>query len=168
MGHGNVHDHVALVEQPGIVTGLQPHAGVRPDLREQQDLIGGGLPRGDHRLQRVVVDLDQLGGVDRPRLLVGHQRDHRLADVADHAVGQPGPQHALVVHWQRGRGLQAEVVGGDHREHSGGCPGGADVDRSDPGMGDGGVDEDHLGGAGQAEVGDVAALPGDQRPVLRP
>ena len=46
----------------------------------------------DHGVERLVVDLDQLGRLARGLGAVGHDEGHRIADMAHAAIGQRRPR----------------------------------------------------------------------------
>ena len=93
-----------------------------------------GVPRGDHRVLRLVVDLDELGGVLGAGAAVSDDQRDRLAGVADLGAGE----HRMGVVGQLGPGRRR------HREvaHVAGQLGGGD-DRDQP-----------LGGVGDADGSD--------------
>ena len=64
------------------------------------------LPRVDERLERLVVDLDELGGVAGELSRLGDDRDDRLADVAHLADGE---RVVLDVRARRARDLEERV-----------------------------------------------------------
>ena len=77
-------DHLAAVEQ--LLVGrrrLALDAHVRADVLEQQHLVLQRLERIGHDRQRLVVDLDQLGGVDASLLARSQHRGDDLAREPD-------------------------------------------------------------------------------------
>ena len=130
------------------------------------------------RRQRLVVDLDQLGGVAGLRQRLGDDEGDAVADVAD-AVGDEqrlegavALRRAEILRHQR-RGDGAELVGddvgaGQHQQHAGRGLGLGDVELLDPGVGVRRQHVDAVGHAGQHDVVDVAALPGQEALVLDP
>ena len=60
-------------------------------------VASGGLDVDDDR-KRLVVDEHELGGVDPRCDRLGHDRDDRLADVADDVTGDERAAHRLGEH----------------------------------------------------------------------
>ena len=112
-------DHLGVVERVALVD--PPDRDVAGellvDLRGSR--VGGGL-RVDHGLERVVVDVDQLGGVDRGRPRGGDDQGDRVADVAHHVAGQGEALHLLARGRERRDRPVAEVGGGEHPDDAGG------------------------------------------------
>ena len=115
---------------------------VVPDLGRA---VLGGVLEVDHRRQRLVVDLDQLGGVARLRQRLGDHEGDAVADEA-HLVGNEQRLEGAVAlgraeilrHQMRGHG--AELVGrgigaGQHQQHAGRGLGLRHVDALDAGVG---------------------------------
>ena len=98
--------------------------GDGPERREIGEVAGQRLARVDERRagrqrllergdggQRLVVDLDQLERLARPRLVLGDHRGHRLALVAHHVDGEDGP---VAERGAEVRVAPVEVGAGDH------------------------------------------------------
>ena len=82
-------DDLAALEHVLVRSDGDVRADVRADLREEQRLAAQRLRRVDERRQRVVLDEDELGGVDaRGRAVGEHDRDD-LAGEADDVVARP-------------------------------------------------------------------------------
>lgn len=122
----------------------------------------------DHQGQLVVVDVDQLGGVDRLRSGLGHHQRDRVAHVAHHAVRQRGVTDPVVDHRERWHRGGAECRHGVHGEHAGCALGFGGVDAADPGVRDRAAHEDGLRGPRDPQVVDVRAAPREQLGVLDP
>ena len=84
--------------------------------------------------QRVVVDLDQVGGVLALVGVLGEDGGDRLADEPHHVDGQEGPHHRRVGPAEQQRGRQVDVGSGEHGDDAGCGAGRLDVDRLDPGV----------------------------------
>jgi hypothetical protein len=128
-------------------------------------VVERGLHVGDGG-QRVVVHLHQLDGVDRGGLRLPDDHGHGLAHEADAVGGQRRARQLRVEHEQAVVSGQVEVGGrvdGDDARRRGGRGG---VDPGDPAVGQRGADEGEVQQAGQREVADVGARPGDQVAVL--
>jgi hypothetical protein len=122
-----------------------------------------GLDRGlhvDHHAERVVVDVDELGRVHRLRLGLGdHDRDG-LTDEPDLADGQGRARTQLVGGKEREARLEVQVVGGEHRDDTGGFLRLGHVDVCDGGVREGGADErgeEHAVGPHVVDVGAATA-----------
>ena len=150
--------------RPGERVGVAAVAGdqVGADLLElQRGAVGHGLLRVGHRGQGLVVDVDQLGGIDGGGLGLGHDHGHRLSDEADLALRQRRPGAGRVQDHEPVEGRHAEVG----RRVDGQDPGRRwprGVDLHDPGVGHGRADEGHPRQAIDAEVADVGAAPCQQ------
>ena len=131
----------------------------------------GGRPRVDDRLERLVLDLDQLGRVHRLRARLRHHRRHRLSGVADLLRGQDrvrlvselgalGPAHR-----QRSR-PSAQIDRGEHPQQPGSARRHADAENPRPRVV--ATHERDVREAREIEIVDVAALPSHQRQVLPP
>ena len=127
-----------------------------------------GLLRVDHGSQRVVVDDDQLGGVDRRGMGLGHHSDDGVADEADLVHGQRGPAAARVEDHEPVHERELEVGGRVHGEHPGGLGGLRDVDAADTGVGDRRADEHHVSEPRHGDVADVAASSEEELGILDP
>jgi hypothetical protein len=154
-----------------LVAEHQPEAGValRAIVPHLHGAILGGLFEIDHRRQRLVVDLDQLGGVARLGERLGDDEGDAVADEA-YLVGD---QYRLKRAMPLGRaevlghqvgGEAAELVGrrigaGEHREHAGRGLGLGGVDALDAGVRVRRQHGDPVAHAGQGNVIDVAPEP---------
>ena len=128
--------------------------------------------------QRLVVDLDQLGGVERLGLGLGHDQRHRLAGEADLAVGEQrlrregeglaGLDVGLGIGPQRLQPVGRHVGRRQHRQHARRAPGGVDVDGADPGMGMRRAQDDGVGQALEPQVVEIGAAAGDEARILAP
>ena len=123
--------------------------------------LGQRLRRGDHRILRLDVHDDQLGGIlgQVPRL--GDHDGDRVTDIADVTVGEHlprgmvgGPAGQLV---RRRVGLGR----GQHGDHARHLPGLAGVQVHDPARGHGAAHERGMHHPGLVQVIDVPAVPGD-------
>ncbi len=110
------HDRVAAVEQRLVRLDRMARADVRAGVGEEQH-VSLERPRGvDHRGQRVVLDDDDLGGVDA---VGAGLREHHGDDVpgeADDVPGEERSSHPLVETWERRR-LERVKVDVGRREH---------------------------------------------------
>ena len=71
------------------VAGQPFEAQIARNARRQLRCTGGARGRSDrHRRQRRVIDRNPLGGVQRQVAGLGDDQRHRLADIADRALGQ--------------------------------------------------------------------------------
>ena len=81
---------------------------------EAQQLLGGGA-RVDDRVERLVLDLDELGGVLGQRARVGHDERDRLAGVAHLVAASSGCARVGVRHARRRLDRQGARVPRDRR-----------------------------------------------------
>ena len=183
-------DHVALHRGEGAarIKAGQPDAGVRLRKRARgiavgevadRDLVALRLrmqqrrrrrARGagvDHRLERLVVDAHQLGGVLREVAALRHHQRHRLADIA-HALDRQRPLVDRRLERDQERiGDRPHVLAGDHRPHPL-----ARQRRFRLDAGDAGVRvrrADHVGmqrAGGHRQVVGIAPAPRQQRGIL--
>ncbi|MCO5546661.1 hypothetical protein L7F22_000095 [Adiantum nelumboides] len=137
----------------------------------QRGVVGErGLDVGD-RGQRVVVDLDELGGVDGGGAALGDDQRHRLAD-EPHPVGrQRRARQRGVEDHQAVVGGQVEVGRGVHGEDAGRGRGLGGVDAGEQRVRHRRADERHVGQARRCvgtvdQVADEGARTGDQVGVL--
>ncbi len=126
--------------------------------RPAHERVVGG-PRVDDRVQGLVVDLDQLGPVLGQRARLGHDRGHRLADVAHLLLGQHrvllvGHLHAVERHPGIAPHAAGQVGGGDHGEHARGPI--DHGDRADARVGVRAAHEGHMRHPLELDVVDVA------------
>ena len=158
--------------------GRQPHHRVVTELLVDEGRPG--LHRGlgiDHRLERLVLDLDQLGAILGDVAAVGEHRRHRLADVADLADGHARPL-ALLEHGRREdllaerqtHGLERgrDVLAGEDAAHAGQPERRAGVDAGDPGVRVRTADEGDVQGSRQPDVIHVLRLPAQEAWVFHP
>ena len=108
-GHSLAHDRVGyddvapFEEVLIVVHAAGPARDVRPHLRVQNDLV---LRRVDHVHddgQRVVLDRDELGGVDARRPVGAHDDGDDVADEANDVLGDDRASHPLLEHRDRRR-----------------------------------------------------------------
>ena len=123
---------VALAEVEGEIA-----RRLVPDRRRAAGQRGRAV---DHRGQRLVVDLDQLGRLARDLLAVGHDEGHRIADMAHAALGQCQPRrHDQRLHrghaGQRADPVGREIGRGVDAVHAGKRRGPRNVDPLDERMG---------------------------------
>ena len=159
----------------GAVAALEAEDGVAgrlgPELRR-----AGGQRRAavHHGGQGLVADLDRLGGVARLGGGLGDDEGDGLAHMADGIGGQrmaggdddrgDGRHHGGA--GQRADALGGEVGMGQHQADAGHGPGGGGVDAGDAGMGMRGAQDMAVQRAGGGDIGDVAALAGEEAEVL--
>jgi hypothetical protein len=109
---------------------------VRSVVGEQhRGVVGQGGLGIDHHGQRVVVDDDQLAGVDSLAARLGDHSRHDVADEADDAAGQWRAGQRRRDHRETLHGLEVEVVGGVHADDARHRRRLACVDRLDAGVG---------------------------------
>ena len=104
----------------GFVAAGRQH--VRADLGEQQRVVPARRPSGSTTAgQRVVLDVDELGGVLALVAGVGEHHRDRFADEAHRRRGQQRLPHLVRVHrqWRCLARQVGEVGGGEHRDASG-------------------------------------------------
>jgi hypothetical protein len=119
----------------------------------------------DDRRQRLVVDVDQRQRVSRDVLVCGNDERHLLTLEADLVTRQ----HRLGVVGDRrhpGQTERLQVLGRDHRGHSGQRQGRRGVDRVDPGVRIGAAQHRAVNHPRQADVIQVGALAADEPRVL--
>ncbi len=186
---GNDGDRVALhgYHRDALVLQGGPHHGGGPGQRVRSvgapvagDHVGADLFElqggvGGHRLlgvcdcsQRLIVDVDQLGGIQGGGSGLGDHHHHAFSNEA-HLVGGKGrPGARRVQDHETVEGLHAQVGRGVDGEHPGGSPGGLGIDPQNTGMGQGRTDKDSLCQAVDPEVADVGAATHQQVRVLDP
>ena len=125
----------------------------------------------DHRIERLVIDLDGLGRGARDVLAVGHHEGHRIADMADAAVGQRRPRrHDHRLHRGQARHvaqpLGREVGVGVDGMHAGKRRRRRNVDALDQRMGMRRAQHVAVQAICNRYVGDVATLPDEKSAVL--
>ena len=148
-------DDLAALEQVLVGSDRDVRADVRADLREEQGLAAQRLDRVDERRQRVVLDEDELGGVDCSLRRCRRARSRRSRPRSGRCRSRPGGlRHARldprVVRRER---LDADVGRGQHAralDH-------ARVDAVDARVRERRADEGHVERALELEVVDVRA-----------
>ena len=153
----------------------------RPRERRVDVSVGRRLAKvvaaGDVVVNRVVIgerlELEdhRVGAVLRGVAIIGDDRGHRLADVADAITGQRDPrclERALELDEVLGRVHMGEVGVGEHRADAGDVACGAEVDRHDAGVRRRRADERQLEHPWQLHVGHVAGGTGQHRGILEP
>ena len=134
------------------------------------------LDRNDRR-QRLVIDLDQLGGIARLRQRFGDDEGDAVADRAHLAAGQDRARRAVALRsahiLRHHRHQAAELVGGDvgagqHGEHARRRLRLGGVGARDPGMRVRRHHHNAVGLEGQVDIVDIAAAPGDEARILQP
>ena len=159
----------------GIAEAIEAHGiarGALPDLRRV------GLQRildlADRR-QRIVFDLDQLGGVLGLAAALGHDRHHALAQEAHDLMGQRAARRhvgllAVGIGEHRGQGevtaaFLFHVGPGEDVDHAGRLAGGLGVDLHDPGMGVRRAHQHHVALPGARQIVGESAGAG-QKPIV--
>ena len=125
--------------------------------------------RVENRLQGLVVDLDQLGGILGERPALGDDERDRLAGVADLPArehGMAGVGDDAVVNAPRGKRSGVEIAGGQHRDHARLCHRVGGVDHPEPRVRVGAADERDVEEVGELEVVEVDRLAAEEAPVL--
>ena len=130
-----------------------------------------GLGVDDSR-KRLVLDLDQLGGVLRNVSVPRDDGRDRLA-VELHLVDGKRPEGRIAGRERRQDDRQRQrtdfvldVLAGDHRHDTGHGAGLADVDRQEPGVGVRAAHEGKVERARHSQIGDVAAAAGGQTKIF--
>ncbi len=155
------------LDEADIVRAIVPdqrHAGL--------DRVAG---RDDGR-QRLVIDLDQLGGIDRLVIGLGHDEGDIVADhahpvldqgrIARPIAGRVAAALEPARHRQVAEARGLVVGAGDHREHAGRGFGLGGVDLADAGMGVRRAQHIAMRRAGKHHVGDIAAAALDQSRIF--
>lgn len=186
--HAGHHHTVLPHRQPGDMDGrckgrldrlgiaqLPVHRDIVRGLRVDRRAAGG---KRQMRLQLVEVEQDRLCGIERLRAGLGHHQRQRLADVADHPVGQDGAlgHHALAPalvlrrhrphRREKPRGL--EIPGAEDEGHALHPAGGLEIELGQPRMRHRRTQEHRLQRAGWLQVGQIAAVPGEKPQILAP
>ena len=126
-GHGRealvdvaaAHDHVGALER-ALVRGAALEGEVRALVGEQLRCVVLERALGiDDDVERLDVDLDELGGVDGRRAAVGHDHRDRLALEAHDVARQRRAQHVVGRHRPRREGSEVEFGAGEHAGHAG-------------------------------------------------
>ncbi|CAB5013524.1 unannotated protein [freshwater metagenome] len=131
-----------------------------------EDLVEQRLLGVDHRRERFVVDVDQLGCVDRRGVALGDYRHERFAHVPHRVTRQERPHHRGVHRRRRGKRREIEILGGDHVEHARCGRRSRRVEARDTTLGDRGAHVHHVRDFGQVEVRDELPAAGEQRQIL--
>ena len=98
------HDDVAALEQRRVVIhAARPARDVRPDVREEQQLVLCGLLRVEEHRQRLVLDGDELGGVHAGCAVVAEDDGHDVTDEAHDLLRDERPPQPLLEHGDRRR-----------------------------------------------------------------
>lgn len=141
---------------PLAPSGLSGRGGLGADRLELDRRPGlGGRFGIDHGRERLIVDDDQLGGVDGRRPALGRHHGHHVTDEADPLPGQRRTGEGRIHHHQPGGDGNVEVGGDEHTGHPGHRrPLGA-IHGADLGVGHRGPDEDEVEDAGNVEVVDI-------------
>ena len=164
---------VAALSPKAMVTATVAVRAVLPDLRRAGL---DGVLQADHGRQRLVVDLDQLGGIARLRLGLRDDEGDTVADAA-HAVSEQHRPHRAEALWaapmlrhEVGRDaadrVSDRVGAGQHQNDAGGRPRRRDVDALDPRVGMGRQHRDAMALPRQLHVADIRALPRQEALVL--
>ena len=158
--------HVAAAERP-----LVHLVGAELLVDEVRALVQRGLDVRDDR-ERVVLDEDVLGGVDRDAAVGAEDDRDGVADVLDDAPGQRPVLGVVDLdalgrpgHRQRGEQVGHVLAGVDGDDVVAGL-GRALVDRDDRGVGLGRADDRRVQHPGDRDVVDVGGLAGDQPRIL--
>ena len=138
------------------------------------DELGSLLARGivDERRQRLVVDLDDVGGILGQVAGLGHDERDWIADEADLALGErrAGRVRHLLADHREPHLLHArvEVRGGEHCVHAleGQCSRGVDAQQTCPR--EGAPDEARMQHPGSHHVVDEGPVAGEQARILHP
>ena len=160
-------------------------AGVPVDADIARHLVGndrragrpGCLARGDGR-QRLVVDRDQLGRIERLGVGLRDDERHRLAGKTHLAVGEQrlgcederlaGLHVGFGIGAQRPQPIARRVGRRQDGQHARRAPGGLDVDGVKPRMGMRRAQDDGMGQPFETEVVEIAAAAGDEARILPP
>ena len=169
-GHRRLGEH--LVDVAGNDLQVLEADVVAELLVDDRGAFGERLLDGGHDRQLLVVNLDRLGGVDRVLAGVGDHHGDRVTGHADLVPGDrpvgrdPGLGGDRPSTGQPGgpvRGQVGAAVGGDH---AGQLQGGRGVHSGDAGVRHGTAHHGHPDHAGQDEVVEEVAVPGDEEVVL--
>ena len=157
--------HVAT--RPGDLVGdvagsLVPELGrARPD---------GGLGI-DHRGQRIVLHLGELGSIPRRRAVRGDDEGDRVSDEAHTVAGERQPPGHLRVRRYQDRGFGSErareIPGREDGVDARVLPGAGDVDADDARVGMWRADDPAVDHAGEDEVVQILRLAADEPRVLQ-
>ena len=124
-------------------------------------------PRGRRRAERVVVDLDELGGVHGGGARGGHDRGDHVADEAHLAARERRARAVVVEHHERPVvGQVREVLAGQDRHHARRLAGLRRVHGAQPGVRERGADEDAVQRPVRHDVVDVRGVAAEELGVL--
>jgi hypothetical protein len=131
-----------------------------------------GLDRGldvEHRVERLVLDLDQLDGVLGDVTVVSDHDGQRLAGIARHLVRGGPVRHAAVDSGREGARHRRNVGAGQDADHAGQLQRGARVKRRDAGVRDERSEQRRLAQIRQRiEIVDEPSFAAQKRLVLEP
>ncbi len=135
-------------------------------------LVALGRHVVDDRLERLVVDVDHLGGVLREVEALGDDERDRVTDEAHLVVRQWRTWGLRSVATDRRVPLlldvRVQVGGGEHRAHAGHGPRRGRIDAPDAGAGERTAHERRVQHPGQRDVVDVGAVAGEEPGVFDP
>ena len=162
----------------GVAVAMDEADIVRTVVPHQRRARRGRVRCRDDGGQRLVVDLDQLGGIDRRKIGFGHHEGDVVAHPA-HPVGHQRriarPVHRAAVaafhaagHRQVAPARGDPVGAGEHREHAGRGARLVGVDRANPRMGVGRAQHIAERHARQHDVVDIAAAAAHEARILEP
>ena len=172
-------DHVRGAREAGLGGGLIAQLEVEGDVARRIVVhlcgaFGGGSGRVRDGIERLVVDLDEIGGVARLIPILGDHDGNAIADMAHHIDRQHGMSDRLEVGQQPphghhpGESRSLYVLRGENSHHSGCGFGLGGVDAADPGVGIGRANDRRVQHVGRLEVVRVPALAGDEGGILPP
>jgi hypothetical protein len=161
-------DDLAAVEEVRVelLVVVEAVGGVGARVGEEQHLVGGGGLEVDDDRQRVVVDLDQVGGVLPLVGLLGEDGGDRLADEPHHVLRQELAHHLVVRPAEQQRRREVDVGAGEHADDAGRRAGLPDVDRLDAGVCEWRPDEREMQRSDQVEVVGVAGAAREEGRIL--
>ena len=160
-------DHVGVVEDPLDRTGSHPVGDVRTLRFEHDGRVGLDCRLGvDDDGQRVVVDDDRFGRVDRLTFRLGDDNRDDVAHEPDAIARQRRTVHRGRQHHEAVVFGQVEIVGGVDRDHAGHRDRVARVDALDHRVRDGRPHERDVGQAGDLQVVEVFGDTGEDARVF--
>ena len=163
--------------------------GLVADQFDEADIVGRVVPHLDraglgrrfgrgHRRQRLELELDEFGGIERLRHGFGDDEGDAVADPAHALLGQDRiarlEHRRAVAPLEPAMARQVAPAGrldvgrGQHAQHAGRGFGRAHVERFDPGVRVLRAHDDAVRHAGQLDVVDVAAAAAQQPRILEP
>ena len=181
-------DDEAVPDHVGGAGDRRLRRGLVAEQLHEADIVGAAVPhprrarrgrlrRGDDRRQRLVIDCDQLGGVERLVVGLGHHEGDIVADPAHPVLDQRRvgrPERAAVAPLQPAGDRQVAPAGGlpvgagEHRQHPGRGLGLCGIDRANPRMGVRRAQHGAERHARQHHVTDIAAAALEQPRILEP